>query len=546
MGNKLKFAVEDIHLLEDDSIDASQFSLLKVDAFATGRSLHDTYVTEETLRKTAKTILQKPFVFVIDERFGDLGTHDAKEVAGGFVPHNSRLDFKQLPDGRLMLSVDVLIWRRYSNNLIEYFERDGRRKGVSVEIEILESREDPSNGLMEIVNFVYGAITGLGDMIQSAIPNAEAVMAFAKEFKDAKDTYEFSSKYDEVDFTIPPVIKKNTTKALESKKGSSVALALARFLSANEKINPERVRQMAKFFKNKDLKQMDEIILGLYGGKQAFGWIKELMDKMGEIDSKQLSYYSENNEEENKSKEAITDMAKTKEELEAEQAEKEKAEKMAAEEEEKRKAEQMAADEEEKKRAEEEEAKKKEDEGRKFSYAEIFATEEDFAQMFAEDEDDDEDTKSAFASAKEEFGLGANPSAMMAGMFAVMKKMAKKMEKMGEDSKVYMAENADLKAKFAEMEKAQKEFAVASTLKELSESVVIPEDKLTEMQTESEKYSFADLDGWKNYAKALCFDFKAKKPKQKDEDEEFTKYAFPFANGVGTKVTDSPWPISNN
>ncbi len=541
LSNKLKFAVEDIHLLEDSSIDTSQFSLLRVDAFATGKSLHDTYVTEETLRKTAKTILQKPFVFVIDERFSDLGTHNSKEVAAGFVPHNSRLDFKQLEDGRVMLCVDVLIWRRYSNNLIEYFQRDGGRKGVSVEIEIFESRENSSNGLLEIVDFCYNAITGLGDMIQSAIPNAEAVMVFSKEFAEAKNGYELSSKYDEVDFTIPPQIKKNANKALEAKKGSSVALAMARYLIANEKITPERIYQINKFFKNKNLKEMDAIALGLYGGKQGYTWAKDLGDKINSIDSKRLSYYAdeenyENNqltEQENTSvednylgleKEDTTKMAKTKDEQEApvEGSELD-----------------MAAD---PKPEETSEESPKAQEENKFSYASVFGSEEKFAEMFAEEEDDAEDEKAVFAQAREEFGNGTNTAVMMKGMYAKMCKMARKMAKMEEDSKVYMSENEDLKNRFAEIERSQKEFAVNSVLKELSESVIVPDETLAEMKTESEKYSLAELDSWKNYAKALCFDFKSKAPKEKGE--EVVTYAFPWTN-IKIEDSDNVWASLN-
>ena len=53
---------------------------------------------------------------------------------------------------------------------------------MSVEIEVFDSRQDEKSGLLEIVDYAYQAITGLGDMIQSAIPNAEAVMAFAKNY----------------------------------------------------------------------------------------------------------------------------------------------------------------------------------------------------------------------------------------------------------------------------------------------------------------------------------------------------------------------------
>jgi len=538
LTNKLKFAVEDIHLLQTDEIDKNQFSLLRVDAFATGRSLHDTFVTEETLRKTAKSILQKPFVFAIDERFNDLGTHDPKEVAGGFVPHNSNIEFKKLSDGRLMMSCDVLIWKRYSGNLLNYFRRDDGRKSVSVEVEIYESREDPTNGLLELLDFAYTAITGLGDMIQSAIPNAEAVMAFAKEYEKDKILYEeFSSKYEDIDFTIPSGIKNSAKKALESKKGSSVALAMARFLSNNEKATPERIKQIFNFFKNKKLNDMDEIVLNLYGGKQAYKWSKELFERVTEIDSKKLSYFGEEKSLEEELAEDISPLLvdnylgmETEDET-INMAEKEE-----------KKLDMAEGDAVIEKKDDVEAKAEEKEENKKFSYAEIFGMpQEDFSKMFADEDEDDEDTKTKFASAKEEFGIGANPSAMMAGMFALIKKMATKMAKDEEDKKVYMAENEELKSKFAEIDKEKKEFAVTTFLKELSEKVIVPEDKYTEMKNASETISFAELDKWKNDCKAISFDFALiNKSEEENETSEIIRYAFPFGQDA-VKLNDDVW-----
>lgn len=591
MKNKLSFSVEDIRVI-DYELDASQFSLLAVDCFATGKSLHDTFVTEETLRKTANTILLKPFVFEIDENFDDLGTHSKKEVAGGFVPHNSPIEFKTLEDGRLMMSVQVLIWKRYSGKLLEYFARDNKKKGVSVEIEVYEAREDEKTGLTEILDFCYNAITALGDLISPAIPDAQAILQFSKEFEEAKNKFQFSSRYDELDFTIPADIKKNAKKALESKKGSSVALALARFLSTNEKINPERIRQIYKFFKNKNIKEMDEIVLGLYGGKQGYLWSKDLFEKMDEMDKKNLSYFGEEpqvlNENlifslnsaqiyeilngclvetygENKYRKYwletyddecvyIRDNEEDKVycasytlDKEAKTAEinlqekhpvirggyetvgntmKEDIINMA----------EKVIDEKDKNEQETPEEDKKEDskeEKEKFSYAELFGIpQEEFAKMFAEDEEDDEETKSKFASAKEEFGVGNNPVAMMSGMFAAMKKVMARMSKLEEDGKTYMAENEDLKKFKADVESKQKEFAVKLTLKELSEKVVIPADKLSEMEKKAEEYTLDNIDGWKNYCKALSFDFKDNKPLDKSEeiDEGLIDFALPWNN----------------
>jgi len=311
----MKFAVEDIHLLDEEQVDKSQFSLLRVDAFATGKSLHDTFVTEETLRRTANTILQKPFVFAIDKRFDDLSSHVPEEVAGGFVPHNSRLEFRQLEDGRLMLSCDVLIWKRYSNNLVEYFKRDGGKKGVSVEVEVFESKEDEKTGLLELVDYAFQAITGLGDMISPAIPNAQAVMAFSKEYKEAYEI-EFG-KYDELNFKIPTSVKNNAKQGLELRErfgrgGTSVGLASARYLVKNDTATPEKVRHIAKYFPRHAGDNLDDkesngwIAWQLWGGDAGRKWSTSLVKKMDELDEKKMSYFSEEENSDNPVTEEVT------------------------------------------------------------------------------------------------------------------------------------------------------------------------------------------------------------------------------------------------
>lgn len=525
MTQKLKFAVENITPIEDENLDKSQFSLLRVDTFATGKSLHDTYVTEENLRKYSNTILQKPFVFDIDTRFDDLGTHTTTEVAGGFVPHNSKIDFKTLPDGRVMMSCDVLIWKRYSGKLLEYFERDGGKKGVSVEIEIFESRDDEKTGLLEIINFCFNAITGLGDFISPAIPNAEAIMVFAKEYEFAKNQMMEFGRYDEIDFKIPDEVKQNVKKALESKKGSSVGLALARFISKNEKITPERVRQIYKFFKNKNLSEMDSDMLNLYGGKEGYGWAKELSEKMTEIDEKKLSYFSDvenkNDFSENENKEDKKDMAKE------EDIKKEKEEEFANEEN------KETSEQEKKETPVKEEEKKKE----RFSY-DMFSQEE-MAAMFADDEEDDEDSKAKFAAGRDEYAKGENFAVMCHAMKCALARMQKKLAKMEEDKKVYLAENEDLKKKFAEQEEKQKEFAVKTFLQELGEKVVVSEDSYNAMFEKSKEFKFAEIDSWKNHCKAFSFEFK--KRGDKEEGEKIVKFALPFEGMTTRTETDNVW-----
>lgn len=537
MNKKLSFAVENITPIDDINLDKSEFALLRVDAFATGKSYHDTFTTEENLRKNAQTLIQKPFVFFTDKRFDDAGGHDDGEVAVGFVPHNTRMEFKKLEDGRTMLSCDVLVWRRYSGDLLRFFNRDGGRKGVSVEIEISESKEDKESGLLELITYCFNAITCLGDLISPAIPNAEAVLQFSREFEKAKEKYEFSSKYEEIDFSIPKKVKSNAQKSLDVHKqkgrgATSIALAVGRHLAKEEKTTPEKIRQMSKFFSRKNL-NAEDISFGLYGGKDGMKWSQSIRESLDQIDAQRMRYFNvEKNEssfaeDNDPDKKEEVDMKKKKDEAVVEEekldmaAEPEKEEKpedlkedMAAEEEketpEKEKSETSEDEKKEEMSAEESKEEKPEDKEDEFSFGfdpsvamSMMPEENEFCKM-ARDE---------FAKGKDaNFGVIAN------GMYAALVYCNGKMSEMASEKETYMAEMSSLKEFKAEREEAEKKFAVDLTLKELSEKFIIPEETISEMREDGYKAEFSKLEDWKLSTKAKSVDFAIAEKKDGKDD----------------------------
>ena len=648
----MKFSVENIELLQDDDIDKSQFSKLLVDCFSTEPSKHDTYVTEETLMASAKSMLLKPFVFSIDKRFDDISTHTQDEQPAGFVPHNAKIEFKRMNNGHLMMSTEVLIWKKYSGQLLEYFKRDGGRKSVSVEVEVFETRENKENGLLELVNFVFTCITALGDMITPAINSAQAVMAFSKGYEEAYNL-EFG-KYEEIDFQIPKSVKNSVKNALDKKQGSSVALALGRFLLNNEKATPERIRQMAKFFNRKNISEED-ISFELFGGKAGRKWSTSLVKRMNEIDEKKISYFTEEEIMPYKSMDEVNESIKGIDPpVTLSQANEIRKQADSIDTDEKKNGWAIAIsnfkkshsvedgkwvkkqnnsefsvetppdnylgmenfsldssqiieiinvclsefrygdnwkkywaesyddeytyvyDNEEDKRYRipytlndkvcvcdmdkkeivirggyEVMAEVENKDEKKFNYAEIFAN-EDFAKMFAEVENDEEEgeereegEKESYAKAKEEFGVGANPAAVMSAMRYAMKRMAKRYAKMKEKNEVYMSENADMKQKFAEQEEKEKNFAVETFLKELSEKVVVPEDKFAEMKEKAKEFSLSTIDGWKNHCKAFSFDFEKKSDKEEDFSSDLKRYALNSNNWTPVVEPSSPWKPVN-
>lgn len=79
----------------------------------------------------------------------------------GFVPkEDNPLIYEETEDGRLMLTIKAKIWKRYSQNFLEFFKRDGKVKPVSVEIQVFDLIEN-EDGTGEIKDFAYMAITVL-------------------------------------------------------------------------------------------------------------------------------------------------------------------------------------------------------------------------------------------------------------------------------------------------------------------------------------------------------------------------------------------------
>ena len=297
MENKiLRFDVENADIVYESP--DSQFATAKIQAFSTGASLHDTTCDEETLKRTAPTIYEKPIIFELDNRLRDFGGHGDRPIISGFVVPNSA-EFNTLPDGRTSLTIFAKIWKKYAPKFLQVFKETGtKNKSVSVEMDVKEY-EETQDGMMRLLDFVYSAICVLGDFVTPASPNANIQMlTFAeKENLEYKKIYEaeFSSGYDSVDFVIPDVVKNNAKEALEKHKnpsymgkGTSVSLAVGRHLVNNVKVSPEKVREIYNYFlKNPN----DDFVIGLHGGKEAARWCKDIVEKMDLIDSKKVTFF---------------------------------------------------------------------------------------------------------------------------------------------------------------------------------------------------------------------------------------------------------------
>ena len=297
---KLKFSVENASLVKEDP--DSLFSLLSLDFFASGKNLHEMYVEESTLLRTADTIKNCPVVWEYNSIFNDAGTHSPDEIACGFIPESSEITSRKLEDGRTMLSVVSYVWKKFSGKVLDFFKRDGD-KPISVEMSVYDKHMRP-DGLIELDDYKFEAVTILGSLVSPAVPLAHAtVLQFSKDYEEAYRK-EFSKEYDSVDLTIPESIKESAQRGLDLYKkynrgGNAINLSIARFILKNPKATPEKVRQIHKNFKNKKFNELnnkesnDFISWNLLGGKEGMEWSEQLSSALDEIDSKQLSYFGE-------------------------------------------------------------------------------------------------------------------------------------------------------------------------------------------------------------------------------------------------------------
>lgn len=553
MTQKMSFSVENAEMISENP--DSNFAVLSLDFFASGENLHDSYVSEETLMRTANTIKNCPIVWKYDELLDDVYTHDKDEVPCGFVPETFQIKNRKLPDGRTMLSVTAYVWKRYTGELLRIFKRDKGKKPVSVEMVVYKIGK-MANGLTELLDFRYEGITVLGTYVTPAIPLASAtVLSFAQMKDEYNDVYRKEFLFSGIDMTIPQEVKNNAKKGLELRKqfgkgGTSVSLSSAKYLINNINASPDKIKQIGKYFSRhegddltvKDNPSNEYISSLLFGGVEGRKWTFSIIEQMEQREKERMNSLEETDkteeretfnvdksEKKEKSMEEKEKLINKEEEMASEEEVKEE-EKMASEEEmaldkdkEEGKEEEMAKDEKEEDDKKEEvkeddkEEDKEEDKPKKFEFPSNFDVNKTL-ELFGDDEDSQIKLGKEELSKSEDVDL----SVLLSAMFAKMLKISE--------------ENSELREFKATSEGEQKKFEVEKTLKELSEKVVIPDEAKEEMKAEADKYDLANIETWKTYCKAKSFDFAVKK--ESESGEEFLSFGLPFTGKLSSNNDD--------
>ena len=200
MNNFLRFSIDNINFV--DEVEKSFFRKIRIKAFSSGKNAHTLPVEEAVIRRNAKTIYNKPILWKYSKYFDDAVGHEEDEIPCGFVPENedNPLELKE-ENGRLYIIINALIWTKYSGKLIDIFKRDGNKKDVSVEMQIIDNRPNKQyENNVKIDDFVIAGITILGEMIEPACEGCEAeLLEFSKDKQRYLEELEFSKDRIEID-----------------------------------------------------------------------------------------------------------------------------------------------------------------------------------------------------------------------------------------------------------------------------------------------------------------------------------------------------------
>ena len=233
MSHKLNFALDSIEEIENkeqslyEQKKKDRFVNVKIKAFSDGENAHTEPVDFEVLKKSADSIYDIPLICELNymrnnEDFGTHGLLTGSEFSFGFVKKskdNPIVFEKDELTNKTFLTVYGTIWKKYFNNIVEILQNKGNSTEVSVEMDAI-TEEDDAGKKPTLKQFIFNAITFLGNITTAACQGAEASLVFSKEDAElfAKEKEEYMKKFEEA-----KTIKIDNTKesAIDSKTWSN-------------------------------------------------------------------------------------------------------------------------------------------------------------------------------------------------------------------------------------------------------------------------------------------------------------------------------------
>ena len=195
-----------------DETKDERYIKLRIKLCHDGENFNYSTLSKEAMEDAKNTIANIPIlghVIFDDNGKPQFGGHDSyldtdptgekplrvvyEEIPIGVIPETNNYTIKQDESGKSYVYVDGYVWRDYSN-LAEYIINRDEEIKVSMEIDVKKYEIDANNDLFHIIQYVYRAVTMLGNHLETGMKNAKAV----KVDYSSKDLKTFLSMKDEV------------------------------------------------------------------------------------------------------------------------------------------------------------------------------------------------------------------------------------------------------------------------------------------------------------------------------------------------------------
>ena len=211
MENIIKFAINDVEIIEAENYPTDEFAIAKLGFLGSNPNSHKLDISNEVLIKDASTVLGKFVVADINPMTQDCTTHTTAETIKGYVPIDQEVIFKETEDGYIKAYVDAVISKIYAPDFCEIFE-NGEHRDVSVEMKIETENNQSMNDVVTHFNIV--GITALGIGINPSCAGSE--MQFVR-FSEEKASAYFEKTKDHVGNTMKKFAEERRKSMAEEK-----------------------------------------------------------------------------------------------------------------------------------------------------------------------------------------------------------------------------------------------------------------------------------------------------------------------------------------
>ena len=294
--------VDNFRLLEEDK----DCSIAEIDFLHLGVNRNNCNIEKECVEKSLQSFYNKPLLCILDNSyFPSLSTdfveharteEDRKKfIAFGTIPESTTFKFEEAENGKIYLSANVVIWKKYFPIIMKILEKREGNVKISIELAVVDGEQD-ENGILNIYEFKLLSCVLLGEKIMEGIEGSHLeILRFSLNEDICKKANEYYLQFSKrsKSYEVPEEVVNSIFKGLKTYKEIGKGCT-ARDIALATRIANERIiekTQINNIYKKLCDTQTENKILtySILGGEETKKWIENIEEREGERVVKSLS-----------------------------------------------------------------------------------------------------------------------------------------------------------------------------------------------------------------------------------------------------------------